>query len=110
MKLGVDCKELTIDLDRADTLIIKFPPIKILSHELHPETAEVYDQKEGIFNKYKASDHFAMEAKLKSDMDLNVRANKEIIMQARSATEEAFKSFLLMLPSLDTVPVVFRWN
>jgi hypothetical protein len=110
MKLGIDCKELKIDTSRADTLVIKFPPIKILAHELHPETAEVYDQKEGIFNKYKASDHFAMEAKLKYDMDLNVRANKDIIMQARSATEDAFKSFLLMLPAMDTVPVAFRWN
>jgi hypothetical protein len=110
MKLGIDCKELKIDTSRTDTLVIKFPPIRILAHELHPETAEVYDQKNGIFNKYKASDHFALEAKLKADMDLNVRANKEIIMQARSATEYAFKSFLLMLPALDSVPIAFRWN
>jgi hypothetical protein len=110
IKLGVNCKEMKIDTSRTDTLFIKFPPIRILAHELHPETAEVYDQKNGIFNKYRATDHFALEAKQKAEMELNVRANLEIILQARAATEYAFKSFLRVLPVLDTVPVSFRWN
>jgi len=110
LKLGINCKEMKIDTTRTDTLFIKFPPIKILAHELHPETAEVYDQKNGIFNKYRATDHFAMEARQKSETELNVRANAEIIMQARAATEYAFRSFLHSLPVLDTIPVAFRWN
>jgi hypothetical protein len=110
IKLGINCKEMKIDTSRTDTLFIKFPPIKILAHELHPETAEVYDQKNGIFNKYRATDHFAIEARQKAETELNVRANRDIIMQARSATEYAFKSFLHSLPVLDTIPVAFRWN
>jgi len=109
IKLGIDCKALEIDTMRADTIFIKFSPIKILSHELHPETAEVYDQKNGIFNKYRASDHFALEAKQKAEMELNIRANTDIIKAARSATEYAFKSFLHSLPALDTVPIAFKW-
>jgi hypothetical protein len=110
IKLGVDCSKLAIDTTRVDSLIIKFPPIKILAHEMHPETAEVYDQKNGIFNKYKATDHFALEAQQKAEVELNVRANKELIMQARNATEYAFRAFLGMVPALDSVPVAFRWN
>jgi hypothetical protein len=110
IKLGINCKDIYIDTSRTDTLFIKFPPIKIISHELHPETAEVYDQKNGIFNKYRATDHFALEAKHKSEVELNVRANKEIILQAREATEYAFKAFLHTLPVLNTVPVAFKWN
>jgi hypothetical protein len=110
IKLGIDCKQIQIDSSRTDTLFLKLPPIKILSHELHPETAEVYDQKDGIFNKYKATDHFALEAKQKAEIELNVRANRDIIMQARSATEYAFKSFLHSLSRLDSVPVAFKWN
>jgi hypothetical protein len=110
IKLGVDCSQLKIDSLRTDTLFIKFPPIKILAHEMHPETAEVYDQKNGLFNKYRATDHFALEAKQKSEVELNVRANKELIVQARNATEYAFKSFLGMIPALDTVPIAFKWN
>jgi hypothetical protein len=110
IKLGINCKEMKIDTNRTDTLFIKFPPIKILAHELHPETAEVYDQKNGIFNKYRATDHFAIEARQKAETELNVRANRDIIMQARTATEYAFKSFLHALPVLDTIPVAFRWN
>jgi hypothetical protein len=109
IKLGIDCKSIKIDTTRSDTLFIKFPPIKILSHELHPETAQVYDQKNGLFNKYKATDHFALEAKQKSATELNVRGNMEIITQARQATESAFKSFLGMIPAMNTVPVVFKW-
>ena len=110
IKLGIDCKTMQIDTTRTDTLFIKFSPIKILSHELHPETAEVYDQKNRIFNKYRASDHFTLEAKQKEKMELDIRANKEIILAARNATEYAFKSFLRSLPMLDTMPVAFRWN
>jgi Na+-transporting methylmalonyl-CoA/oxaloacetate decarboxylase gamma subunit len=110
IKLGIQGKEIQIDTSRTDTLFIKFPPIKIISHEMHPETAEVYDYKNGLFNQYRASDHFALEAKQKADMELNIRANREIISEARSATEYAFKSFLLKLPALDTVPISFKWN
>jgi len=110
IKLGINCKDMKIDTNRTDTLFIKFPPIKILAHELHPETAEVYDQQNGLFNKYRATDHFALEAKQKTETELNVKANKDIIMQARNATEYAFKSFLHALPVLDTIPVAFRWN
>jgi len=110
IKLGINCKDMKIDTTRTDTLFIKFPPIKILAHELHPETAEVYDQKNGIFNKYRATDHFAIEARQKAETELNVRANIDVIMQARAATEYAFRSFLHALPVLDTIPVAFRWN
>jgi len=110
IKLGVNCKDLKIDTTRTDTLFIKFPPIRILAHELHPETAEVYDQHNGIFNKYRATDHFAIEARQKAETELNVRANMDIILQARAATEYAFRSFLHALPVLDTIPVAFRWN
>jgi len=110
IKLGINCKDMKIDTIRTDTLFIKFPPIKILAHELHPETAEVYDQKNGIFNKYRATDHFAIEARQKSETELNVRANMDIILQARAATEYAFRSFLHALPALDTIPVAFKWN
>jgi len=110
IKLGINCKDMVIDTVRTDTIFIKFPPIKILAHELHPETAEVYDQKNGIFNKYRATDHFALEARQKAETELNVRSNRDIIMQARAATEYAFKSFLHAIPVLDTIPVAFRWN
>lgn len=110
IKLGINCKDIKIDTSRSDTLFLKLPPIKIISHELHPETAEVYDQKDGIFNKYRASDQFALEAKQKAEVELDVRANRELILQARAATEYAFKSFLQGLPVLNTIPVAFKWN
>jgi len=109
IKLGINCEDIKIDSTRSDTLFIKFPPIKIISHELHPETAEVYDQKNGIFNKYKVSDQFALEARQKSETELNVRSNHQLILQARTATEYAFKSFLHAIPALDTIPIAFRW-
>ncbi|MCL2207146.1 MAG: DUF4230 domain-containing protein [Fibromonadales bacterium] len=110
IKLGIHCQNIVIDTTRSDTLFIKLPPIKVISNELHPESAEVYDEKDGIFNKYRAKDHFALEAKLKAETELEVRASREIIGQAREATEYAFKSFLKAIPALDTIPIAFRWN
>jgi len=110
IKLGIHCQNIVIDTTRSDTLFIKFPPIKVISNELYPESAEVYDEKDGIFNKYRAKDQFALEAKLKAETELDVRANMDIIRQARGATELAFKSFLKAVPAIDTIPVVFRWN
>jgi len=110
IKLGIDCRALKIDTTRTDTLFIGFPPIKILSHELHPETAEVYDQKNGMFNKYKARDVFVLESKQKMEMERDIGKNIELISQAHDATESAFRSFLRIIPALDTVPIAFRWN
>ncbi|MDR2554053.1 MAG: DUF4230 domain-containing protein [Fibromonadaceae bacterium] len=110
IKLGIDCQKIQIDTTRTDTLFIKFPPIKIISHELHPETAEVYDQKNGMFNRYKARDLFVLESKQKSEIEFNIDKNHELISQARTATEYAFKSFLHSVHVLDTIPIAFRWN
>jgi hypothetical protein len=110
IKLGIDCQKIQIDTTRTDTLFIKFPPIKIISHELHPETAEVYDQKNGMFNRYKAKDLFVLESKQKMEIELNIDKNFELISQARTATEYAFKSFLHTIHALNAVPIVFRWN
>jgi len=110
IKLGIDCRLLKIDTTRTDTLFITFPSIKILSHELHPETAEVYDQKNGMFNKYKAKDLFVLETKQKAEMERDITKNFELISQAHAATESAFRSFLRIIPALDTVPIAFRWN
>jgi len=110
LKLGIDCRKIQIDTTRTDTLFLKFPPIKIISHELHPETAEVYDQKNGMFNRYKAKDLFILESKQKAEIELNIDKNYELISQARTATEYAFRSFLRTVRVLDTIPIAFRWN
>jgi len=110
LKLGIDCQKIQIDTTRTDTLFLKLPPIKIISHELHPETAEVYDQKNGMFNRYKAKDLFILETKQKTDIEHNIDKNYELISQARTATEYAFRSFLHSVHTLDTIPIAFRWN
>jgi len=110
LKLGIDCRKIQIDTTRTDTLFLKLPPIKIISHELHPETAEVYDQKNGMFNRYKARDLFVLETKQKAEIENNIEKNYELISQARTATEYAFKSFLHSVHVLDTIPIAFRWN
>ena len=45
------------------------PQIKILSHEVYPETFSLYDEKAGLFNRYNAEDFNTIQMTHKKDQE-----------------------------------------
>ncbi|ULQ60694.1 DUF4230 domain-containing protein [Brucepastera parasyntrophica] len=110
IKLGLNGKDIAIKTDY-NVIKIMLPQIRILSHELYPETLQVYNEKSGIFNRYKAKEHFELQAENKNVMADKLLANDDIFAQAREIAEQQFRSFLENLPGIrDVYSIIFQWK
>jgi len=104
MYLGVDCKDITVDTTRSDTLFLTFPPIKIIAHEF--EFTDIYDLS-GVFRKYNLKDIPTLRGDYKAEIEFNTKNDREVISAAEEKMEKAFRNDI---PTLKGVPIVFTWN
>ena len=104
MYLGIDCKEITIDTTRSDTLFLTFPPIKIVAHEF--EFTDIYDLS-GVFRKYNLKDIPTLRSDYKAEIEFNTKNDREAISKAEEKMEKAFSNDI---PMLKDIPIVFIWN
>jgi len=101
--LGIDCKEITVDTTRTDTLFMTFPPIKIIAHEF--EFTNIYDMS-GIFRKYNLKELPELRNNYKAEMEFHTKNDRTAVSMAETAMERAFKNDI---PTLKDVPIVFLW-
>jgi len=104
MYLGIDCKDITVDTTRSDTLFLTFPPIKIIAHEF--EFTDIYDLS-GVFRKYNLKDIPTLRSDYKAEIEFNTKNDREAISAAEEKMEKAFRNDI---PTLKGVPIVFTWN
>jgi len=110
IKLGFDGKDITVDKGY-NQIIIRMPQIKILSHEIYPETFSLYDEKAGLFNRYNAEDFNSIQMNHKKDQEKKVNENAGLFTQARQSAEQQFRLFLENLPiKQDDQAIVFEWE
>lgn len=76
IKAGVDVNEITtnVDEDRKE-IIIYIPKARIMSHEIHDETIETLDEKDGLFNPIEIADVREFDAISKEAMEKRVIEN-----------------------------------
>ena len=110
IKLGFDGKDIQVDKGY-NQIILRMPPIKILSHEIYPETFSLYDEKSGLFNRYNAEDFNAIQMTHKKDQEQKVNENAGLFTQARQSAEHQFRVFLENLPAAQNdQTIVFEWE
>jgi hypothetical protein len=110
VKLGIDGKDIKVE-SFMEKIIIYMPSIKILSHEVYPETVMVYDEKNNIFNHYTAKEHFAIELTHKNTIEEKLLTDESILVQARESAQMQFDSLLRNLPGIKNVySVIFEWD
>jgi len=110
IKLGFDGKDIKVDKGY-NQIIIRMPQIKILSHEIYPETFSLYDEKAGLFNRYNAEDFNSIQMNHKKDQERKVNENAGLFTQARQSAEHQFRVFLENLPvKQDDYTIVFEWE
>jgi hypothetical protein len=110
IKLGIDGKHIRID-SVGKTIVVHLPSIKILSHEIHPETAMIYDEKNNIFNHYTAKEHFRIELNHRNTIEGDLSSNKDVFIQAQEAAQTQFSSLLRNLPGVkDIYRIEFEWD
>jgi hypothetical protein len=110
IKLGFDGKDIKVD-QGYNQIIIRMPQIKILSHEVYPETFSLYDEKAGLFNRYNAEDFNTIQMNHKKDQEKKVNENAILFTQARQSAEHQFRIFLENLPVKQAdYTIVFEWK
>ncbi|MDR3113464.1 MAG: DUF4230 domain-containing protein [Endomicrobium sp.] len=110
IKLGFDCKDIKIDLSY-NNIILRMPRIKILSHEIYPETFSLYDEKTSLFNKYTLTDANNIQKINKKEIEIKARQNRGLYIQARKFAEEQISGLLESAPAIKgKYTIVFEWS
>ncbi|MDR2191328.1 MAG: DUF4230 domain-containing protein [Endomicrobium sp.] len=110
IKMGFDCKDIKVDVSY-NNIILHLPKIKILSHEIYPETFSLYDEKTSIFNKYTLTDANNIQKINKKEMELKARQNRGLYIQARKFAEEQISALLKSAPGIKgKYEIVFEWQ
>ena len=71
IKMGFNAADIKIDVTYGN-IVLHMPKIKILSHEIYPETFKLYDESTSLFNPYTLKDANAIQLANKSEMELKV--------------------------------------
>lgn len=110
IKMGFNYADIQIETSY-NNIILHMPRIKILSHEIFPETFSLYDEKTSLFNRYSLKDANAIQLANKNEMEIKARQNRGLYVQARKFAEEQFEMMLKNIPGIkDKYSIVFEWN
>lgn len=110
IKMGFDAADIETEVSYSN-IILRMPKIKILSHEIYPETFSLYDERSSIFNRYSLKDANTIQQTNKSEMELKVRQNRGLYVQAQKFTEQQLTAMIKNLPNVkEKYTVVFEWN
>lgn len=76
IKAGIDVNEIEVEVNQADReIIISLPKAKILSHEVHNDSIETLDERDGLFNPVKVDDVRQFDANSKNTMEARAIEN-----------------------------------
>ena len=98
VKAGIDVNELSVTLgSKAYTLKVCMPATKILSHEV--ESAEVLDEKSGLFNRITVTDKTEFDEQTKQEME-NRAIERGLLEQAQENAETVITRLLNANPDV----------
>jgi len=110
IKLGFDGSKIGIE-SHYSNIVINMPKMKILSHEIHPETFSLYDEKTSLFNRYSLKDANSIQVAHKAGKEENVNHDTGLFVQARQSAQRMFGSLLENIPGIkDKYEIVFEWE
>jgi len=109
VKFGFIGKEITIDY-RYNNIILNMPKIIILSHDIYPETFNIYDEKTTIFNKYNFNDINDIQLNHKATQIQKIENDFGLFIQAEQSAEHIIYSLLSNLPGVKDKSIIFKWE
>lgn len=98
IKAGIEVDQITTDLNKSTgVLIVRIPKAKILSHDPDRESAEVLDEKDGLFNPVKLDDQLKFDAAIEKEMEARAIENG-LLEKAQENAETVITSLLNSIP------------
>ena len=110
VKLGFNGRDIMVE-SSYNNIIMYMPKIRILSHEIYPETFNLYDERTGLFNRYGLKDANEIQMAHKAERESKVNGDEGLFAQARESAEQSFKSLLENIPAIkNKYQISFRWE
>jgi hypothetical protein len=110
IKLGFNGKEIRIECTKYNNIIVRMPEIKILTHQVHPDTFQAYDETTGLFAKYTLKEGYDLAKTNQEEKEKDVIADDELFMQARISAEHQFRALMENFPDIKgKYTLVFEW-
>ena len=111
VKLGFNGKDITISGSPYNDIVLHMPKVEILSHEIYPETFNLYDEKTGLFNSYSFKNVNEIQMEHKIERERKVNENSDLFRQAQKSAEQQFRTLLENLPGIKGVyQIDFEWD
>ena len=100
IKAGINIEKTTSDINQIDNIItIYLPKAEVLSHEIHEESFETLDEKNGLFNKIEVDDIREFDKESKDAMEQRALENG-ILEKAAESAEVIIQGLLYMSPEI----------
>ena len=108
IKAGIDFTEINVDLDDKNKIVtLILPDAKILSTEIDESSFEVYNSKQGLFNKVSIEDFAQSRETLKQNAEESA-VEFGLLDSAGKNAETMLMSLLETLPGLDEYEIVIE--
>ena len=92
IKAGVDLKAAAVAV-RGTDVTVDLPEAKILSHEIDPDSVQVFDEKTSLFNPFTVEDFTAFQAGQKAKMEQKA-IERGLLTQAQTVAEKSVTQLL----------------
>jgi len=110
VKLGFSGSDIVVE-SFGNNILVYLPKIRILSHEIYPETFNLYDERTGLFNRYGLKDANEIQMAHKTERENRINEDAGLFAQARESAEQSLKSLLENIPELKNKHrISFRWE
>ena len=109
LKAGINVEEITITCDEVTkTITVDIPTAKILSNELDEDSLQVYDEKDGAFNKIDLEDSRSLRTEIKEKAEKNA-VNSGILKDAENKAEDIIRCIIEASPGVEeNYTIVFK--
>lgn len=99
IKMGIDMSLIDVSI-KGNTIKIKVPKAKILSHEIDEKSIEVFDETKNIFNQISITDYNQFAIDQKEKMETGVKG-KGLLKEAQEKAEDVLTTFIKSTHKLD---------
>lgn len=99
--LGVDLKDILIDISGNKIIISNLGNVQILSNEIDESSIKIFDERTSLFSSWNIKDYQKFFTEQKAEIEKKVKESN-LLIEAKSSAEEAIKRLLMLNPQISS--------
>lgn len=99
--LGVDLKDILIEISGKKIIISNLGTVQILSNEIDESSIKIFDERTSLFSSWNIKDYQKFFTDQKAEIEKKVKESN-LLVEAKSSAEEAIKRLLMLNPQISS--------